>query len=239
MFEAAATTWPGIQPGEKIRVTVYSGDRLSGEYEVDPGGYVSLPLAGTIKAAGLSKPQLEQALAKKFRGEYLKNTKVTVDVSTFRPFYILGEVGKPGEYPFKSGLNVMSAIALAGGNTYRANRSNVLIQHAGDAGFHEYPLSPSIPVQPGDLIRLPEALFLRTARCVRATPCPKWNRSSAYDSILAVFASRVAHRLDWYPQWIFADHLSRLVLRNWRHLASYALCSLLLRKVRLGVRPRA
>ena len=159
MFQAAATTSPDIQPGEKIRVTVYGEDRLSGEYEVDPGGYVSLPLAGTIKAAGLSKPQLEQALAKKFRGEYLKNPKVTVDVSTFRPFYILGEVGKPGEYPFKSGLNVMSAIALAGGNTYRANRSNVLIQHAGDAGFHEYPLSPSIPVQPGDLIRLPERYF--------------------------------------------------------------------------------
>src|SRR5436305_1909342 len=111
LFQAAATTSPDIQPGEKIRVTVYGEDRLSGEYEVDPGGYVSLPLAGTIKAAGLSKPQLEQALAKKFRGEYLKNPKVTVDVSTFRPFYILGEVGKPGEYPFKSGLNVMSGIA--------------------------------------------------------------------------------------------------------------------------------
>ena len=159
MFQAAATTSPDIQPGEKIRVTVYGEDRLSGEYEVDPGGYVSLPLAGTIKAAGLSKPQLEQALAKKFRGEYLKNPKVTVDVSTFRPFYILGEVGKPGEYPFKSGLNVMSAIALAGGNTYRASKSNVLIQHAGDTGFHEYPLSPTIPVQPGDLIRLPERYF--------------------------------------------------------------------------------
>lgn len=150
---------PILQPGEKIKVTVFGEDRLSGEYEIDPAGMVSLPLAGTVKAAGLTKPDLERELAKKFRGEYLRNPKVTVDVASFRPFYILGEVGKPGEYPYKSGLNVMSAIALAGGSTYRASRSNVLIQHIGDNGFREYPLSPTIPVLPGDLIRLPERYF--------------------------------------------------------------------------------
>ncbi|PWB84044.1 MAG: polysaccharide biosynthesis protein [Methylocystaceae bacterium] len=159
LIQSAATTSPNLQPGEKIRVTVFGEDRLSGEFEIDPAGFVSLPLAGTIKAAGLSKPQLEQELAKKFRGEYLRNPKVTVDVASFRPFYILGEVGKPGEYPFKSGLNVMSAIALAGGSTYRASRSNVLIQHIGEPGFKEYPLSPTIPILPGDLIRVPERYF--------------------------------------------------------------------------------
>lgn len=150
---------PVLQPGEKIKVTVFGEDRLSGEYEIDPAGFVSLPLAGTVKAAGLSKPELEKELARKFRGEYLRNPKVTVDVASFRPFYILGEVGKPGEYPFKSGLNVMSAIALAGGSTYRASRSNVLIQHIGENGFREYPLSPTIPVLPGDLVRIPERYF--------------------------------------------------------------------------------
>ena len=159
LIRSASTASPNLQPGEKIKVTVYGEDRLSGEYEIDPGGYVSLPLAGTVKAAGLSKPQFEQELAKKFRGEYLKNPKVTVDVASFRPLYILGEVARPGEYPFKSGLNVMSAIALAGGSTYRASRSNVLIQHAGENGFREYPLSPTIPVLPGDLIRVPERYF--------------------------------------------------------------------------------
>jgi polysaccharide export outer membrane protein len=159
MITSAATTAPTLQAGEKIKVTVFGEDRLTGEYEIDPAGFVSLPLAGTIKAAGLTKPQLEQDLSKKFRGEYLRNPKVTVDVSTFRPFYILGEVTKPGEYPFKSGLNVMSAVALAGGSTYRASRSSVLIQHAGEGGFKEYPMSPTIPVVPGDLIRLPERYF--------------------------------------------------------------------------------
>lgn len=159
LIRSAQTTSPDLQPGEKIKVTVYGEDRLSGEYEIDPAGYVSLPLAGTVKAAGLSKLQMEQELAKKFRGDILRNPKVTVDVSSFRPFYILGEVSKPGEYPFKSGLNVMSAIALAGGSTYRASRSNVLIQHIGENGFREYPFSPTIPVLPGDLIRVPERYF--------------------------------------------------------------------------------
>jgi polysaccharide export outer membrane protein len=132
---------------------------LSGEYEIDAAGFVSLPLAGTIKAAGLSKQQLEESLARKFKSEYLRNPKVTVDVSTFRPFYILGEVTKPGEYPYKNGLNVMTAIALAGGTTYRAKQSIVQIQHVGEEGFHDFPMSPTIPVLPGDLIRIPQRYF--------------------------------------------------------------------------------
>ena len=159
LIESAKTTSPALQPGEKIRVIVFGEDQLTGEYEIDPAGFVSLPLAGTVKAAGLSKLELERELSKKFSGEYLRNPKVTVDVTSFRPFYILGEVSKPGEFPFKSGLNVMSAIAIAGGSTYRASRSMVLIQHIGESGFKEYPLSPTIPVSPGDLIRVPERYF--------------------------------------------------------------------------------
>src|SRR5580704_124253 len=159
LIESAATTSPNLHPGEKIRVIVFGEDRLSGEFEIDPAGFVSLPLAGTIKAAGLSKQQLERDLYKKFSGEYLRNPRVTVDIVSFRPFYIMGEVAKAGEYPFKSGLNVMSAIAIAGGTTYRANRSTVFIQHIGENGFREYPLLPTIPVSPGDLIRVPERYF--------------------------------------------------------------------------------
>ena len=159
LIRSAATSSPDLQPGDKIKVTVFGEDRLSGEYEIDSAGFVSLPLAGTIKAAGLSKQQMEQALAKKFNSEYLRNPKVTVDIANFRPFYILGEVTKPGEYPFKNGLNVMSAIALAGGATYRAKQSTVQIQHVGETGFKEYPLSPTIPVLPGDLLRIPQRYF--------------------------------------------------------------------------------
>jgi protein involved in polysaccharide export with SLBB domain len=149
-----------LQAGDRLKITVFGEDKLTGDYEIDPAGSVSLPLAGTVPAAGLTKAELERLLSKKFsNGAYLKNPKVTVDIATFRPFYILGEVEKPGEYPYKGGLNVVSAAAVAGGTTYRASRSQVLIQRAGEQSFSEYPLSPNIPVYPGDLIRVPERYF--------------------------------------------------------------------------------
>jgi len=156
---SVAPSSPRLQGGDKIRVTVFGEDKLSGEYDIDPGGDVSLPLAGTVHAGGLTKPELERVLAQKFRTEYLRNPKVTVDVSSFRPFYVLGEVQKPGEYPYKGGLNVLSAIAIAGGQTYRANNDSVMIQRAGERDIKSYPLSISVPVYPGDLVRVPERYF--------------------------------------------------------------------------------
>lgn len=154
----SATEAPRLKPSEKIRVTVYGEDRLSGEYEIDPAGYVSLPLAGTFKAAGLTNAEFEHELAKKFSVE-LRGPKVTVQVTGFKPIYIYGEVSRPGEYPYKGGLNVLSAITVAGGTTYRASRSVALIQHVGEPAFREYPLSPAVPVLPGDLIRVPMRYF--------------------------------------------------------------------------------
>ena len=154
-LEKAAAGSPLLQAGEKIRVTVYGEASLSGDYQIDPSGFVSLPLAGTIKAAGLSQQQLEQDLAAKFSSGYLKNPKITVSIAEFRPFYIVGEVGKPGAYPYTGGLTVLSAIAIAGGTTYRANQSNVLIQHPGESSMREYDLSVPIPILPGDIIQVP------------------------------------------------------------------------------------
>jgi protein involved in polysaccharide export with SLBB domain len=148
-----------LSAGDKIRVIVFGEDKLSGEYQLDTAGAVSLPLAGTVEAAGLTKPELEQALTAKLKSEYLRNPKVTVDVISFRPFYVLGEVSRPGEYPYRSGLNVLSAIAIAGGATYRANNSVVWIQRAGTNEFAEYPQSPTILVMPGDVLRLRERYF--------------------------------------------------------------------------------
>ena len=148
-----------LQAGDKIRVTVYGEDKISGEYEIDPSGFVSLPLAGTVQAAGQTKISLEQSLSEKLKSNYLRDPKVTVDVATFRPIYVLGEVQKPGEYPFRSGLNVVSAMAVAGGATYRASNSRVLIQRSGEPALKEYALDPSIPIMPGDVLRVPERYF--------------------------------------------------------------------------------
>jgi protein involved in polysaccharide export with SLBB domain len=156
---AAATAVPRFQGGEKIRVTVYGEDTLSGEYDIDPSGVVSLPLAGTVRAVGLTQQQLEQELAQKFKSQYLRNPKITVTILRYRSIYFVGEIEKPGEYPYKPGLNVLTAMAMAGGGTYRANKNYVLIQHNGETGSKEYPQSAATYIWPGDLIRVPERYF--------------------------------------------------------------------------------
>lgn len=148
-----------LQAGDKLRITVFGEEKLSGEFEIDPSGYVSVPLAGTVPAAGLTKLELEQSLSAKFKSNYLRDPKVTVDVASFRPIYVLGEVQKPGAYPYQSGLNVVSALAVAGGATYRASNSRVLIQKSGETEFKEHVLEPSVAVLPGDVIRVPERYF--------------------------------------------------------------------------------
>jgi protein involved in polysaccharide export with SLBB domain len=150
---------PKLQAGEKVRVTVYGEGSLSGDYQIDPSGFVSLPLAGNILAAGLTRDGLEQALAESYRSKYLKNPKVTVSVAEFRPFYIVGEIEHPGSYPYTSGLNALSAIAIAGGTTYRASRSTILIQHTGESALKEYAFDSSVPILPGDIIRIPQRYF--------------------------------------------------------------------------------
>jgi polysaccharide export outer membrane protein len=148
-----------LAPGDKVRVTVFGEDKLSGEFQIDNAGSLSLPLAGTIRGAGLTKSELEESLAKKLKGQYLRDPKVTVDVTSFRPFYVLGEVSKPGEYPYRSGLNVLSAIAIAGGATYRASTSKVMIQRSGSTEMAEYPQATTVSIMPGDVVRVPERFF--------------------------------------------------------------------------------
>ncbi|HEY2842869.1 MAG TPA: polysaccharide biosynthesis/export family protein, partial [Bryobacteraceae bacterium] len=124
-----------VAVGREDPVTVYNEPSLSGDFQIDPSGFVSLPLAGTLKAGGLTQNELEQALAQKYSSQYLKNPKVTVSVAEYRPFYIIGEVEHPGSFPYTSGLNVLSALAIAGGPTYRASKSTVAIQHPGESGL--------------------------------------------------------------------------------------------------------
>jgi protein involved in polysaccharide export with SLBB domain len=158
-LKMTAAAPPRLQTGDKIGVNVYGENSLSGEYRIDPSGYVSLPLAGTVKAAGLTQKQLEQELEGHLSSGYLKNPRVTVSVAEFRPFFILGEVENPGAYPYTSGLNVMSAIATAGGTTYRANQSTVLIQHPGESELRAYGAATPIPILPGDIIQIPRRYF--------------------------------------------------------------------------------
>jgi polysaccharide export outer membrane protein len=148
-----------LAPGDKIRVNVFGEDKLSGDFQISNDGDISLPLAGTIKAAGLTKAEMEQQIATNLKSKYLRDPRVTVDVISYRPFYVLGEVKNPGEYPFRSGLNVLSAIAIAGGATYRASTSTVTIQRFGETKSTEAPQSTSVLIGPGDVVRVPERYF--------------------------------------------------------------------------------
>lgn len=148
-----------LQAGDKIKVTVYGEDNLNGIYDIDPAGNVSLPLAGTVRAAGRTKRDLERTITSRYKSDFLQDPKVTVDIVTLRPFYVMGEAERPGEFQYRTGLNVMAAIATAGGLTYRASRNHLFIQHAGNDYWTKYPIEPSIAVAPGDVIRIPERYF--------------------------------------------------------------------------------
>jgi protein involved in polysaccharide export with SLBB domain len=159
--QAQVEQYPEIKlsAGDKLRVTVFGEDKLSGDFDLDLNGNASLPLAGTVNLAGLTKQQAEATIARKLRSEYLRSPKVTVDVTSFRPFYVIGQVERPGEFPYRNRLNIISAMAVAGGPTFRASKSKVFIQRGGVGAFEEVELSPSIPVFPGDIIRVPERYF--------------------------------------------------------------------------------
>jgi protein involved in polysaccharide export with SLBB domain len=148
-----------LGPSDRVRLKVYGEQDITGEYEVDTNGYISVPLAGRVKAAGLNTRQLEKAVAAALSRGLLKDPRVNAEVATYRPFFILGEVKKAGEYPYKAGLTVLDAVASAGGYTYRANESKVVIRRAGSNVEETLPLNTPVPVFPGDNIRIPERYF--------------------------------------------------------------------------------
>lgn len=145
---------------DKIRVITFGEESLTGEFFIGGSGKVSMPLIGEVQAAGLSVSEFQKEVEAALKsGDILKDPHVSVEVLTYRPFYILGEVQKPGEYPFSNGLTVMNAVATANGFTYRANKARVFIKRADSTEEQEFPLTSTIPVAPGDTIRIGERFF--------------------------------------------------------------------------------
>ncbi|MCS0496091.1 polysaccharide export protein [Ancylobacter sp. MQZ15Z-1] len=145
--------------GDQIRLTVFNEPTLSGEFEIDASGTISIPLIGNVQASGKTPRELEQAITTKLASGYMRDPRVNVEVLKYRPFYIIGEVGKPGEYPYRNGMNLMSAVAVAGGFTYRANDQTVFIRRAGQSQEYSYPATTTTMVYPGDIVRVGERLF--------------------------------------------------------------------------------
>lgn len=156
----AADTGYRLGSGDQLKITVFGETDLSGQYEIDGSGFVAFPLVGEVKAAGGTVRELEKGIASKLSAGYLKNPTVSIEVLTYRPFFILGEVKRPGSYAYKNGLNVLNAVALAGGYTYRAKSSVWVITRSGDKSYNEREITDgAFQIRPGDTIVIPERFF--------------------------------------------------------------------------------
>ncbi|MGN6514573.1 MAG: polysaccharide biosynthesis/export family protein [Rhizomicrobium sp.] len=148
-----------IGTGDKLRITVFGEADLSGTFDVDGNGIVSLPLIGEVKVADLSASQAEQAISAKYADGFLKEPRINVEVAQYRPFYVIGQVNKPGEYPYVNDMSLPNAVALAGGYTDKAVEGGVYIRRNGDAKETYYDADGLVPIYPGDVVRVPASPF--------------------------------------------------------------------------------
>jgi polysaccharide export outer membrane protein len=155
----AGMTGYRLGSGDEIKVTVYGEADLSGNFVVDGEGEIAMSLIGQVPVAKLTLTEASQAMEARLKDGYLRDPKVTAELVKGRPYYILGEVNKPGEYPFVSGLTVMNAIASAGDFTYRADKGRILIKSVDSPNEREVELTPTTVVKPGDTIRIRERFF--------------------------------------------------------------------------------
>lgn len=144
--------------GDKVRVTVYGEKDLSGDFDLNDQGEVTLPLIGPVRIAGKSVGDAETDITNAYAKKYLINPHVNLQVMNYRPFFILGEVKTPGSYPFINGMTIVNAVVLAGGYTPRANTHGIAIKRAANPKV-EVEVGEDASVLPGDIIRVPERFF--------------------------------------------------------------------------------
>jgi polysaccharide export outer membrane protein len=143
-----------LGPGDKVMVNVFGDKDLSGERQVDGAGAFTFPLIGSVQAGGKSSSELEAMLETKLK-DYMRQPNVSVEILSYRPFYVVGEVRRPGSYPYVDGMTVMNAIAIAGGFTYRAQEKEFTIQRSSSsAGANQV-----TKIAPGDVIVVRERFF--------------------------------------------------------------------------------
>jgi polysaccharide biosynthesis/export protein VpsN len=145
--------------GDNLRISVFGEDSLTGQFTVASNGHISFPLIGDVQASGKTVREVREEIAAALADGYIKDPRVSAEVMTFRPYYILGEVEKPGEYPYIGGITVMNAIATAGGFTYRANNHDVFIKKPNETTEHKVRLNDTIELSPGDTLRVGERYF--------------------------------------------------------------------------------
>ena len=145
---------------DEIKITVFGEDDLTGTFAVSGNGYISMPLIGEVLVRDLTLQEVEQSIVAKLKDGYVLDPRVSIEVTKYRPFYILGEVRAPGSYGYVNNMSVLNAVVLAGGFTYRANKKNVQIMRTRE---NHSEVSKNLPVEtvvlPGDIILIEERFF--------------------------------------------------------------------------------
>jgi polysaccharide biosynthesis/export protein len=148
-----------LDAGDRLRIVVYGQEGLTNTYAIDAGGSITMPLIGAVRARGLTPAGLAAEISGKLRNGYIREPSVAVEIEAYRPFFILGEVAAPGQYPYVPNMSVESAVAIAGGFSPRARRDRVTLTH-GDAGGSVRAVVPlGTPISPGDTVLVGERWF--------------------------------------------------------------------------------
>ena len=148
-----------LGPGDQVAISVFGEPDLSVEFTLGDSGALNYPFLGEIRVAGLTMPELEKRIADGLRGDYLINPDVTVSITQYRPFFLNGEVRRPGGYSYQPGLTLEKALALAGGLSPRAARSKIVVKRASELSDVEVNIKMSDPVYAGDVITVPQSFF--------------------------------------------------------------------------------
>lgn len=148
-----------LGPNDRTRIIVYGQPTLTGEFVLDGNGVLAYPLIGNVDARGMTPSELQATIAQRLDKDWVHNPSVSVEVSTRRPFYVVGEVQKPGSYPYVTDMSVLNAIATAGGQTYRANMSDFYIKRKQDSRVVRVQATQESQLQPGDTVVVRERYF--------------------------------------------------------------------------------
>jgi polysaccharide export outer membrane protein len=148
-----------LDSGDRLRVVVFGQDGLSNSYLVDASGHIAMPLIGSVSARGLTTDELSSRIAEKLRQGFVREPHVAVEVEAYRPFFILGEVTQPGQYPYVADMTVETAVAIAGGFGPRAYRQTVVITRTIRGQQVRITVPTSYPLRPGDTVNVQERWF--------------------------------------------------------------------------------
>jgi polysaccharide biosynthesis/export protein len=148
-----------LDAGDKLRVVVFGQEGLSNSYSVDAAGFITMPLIGAVPAHGRTTTSLSRAIAEKLRNGYIREPHVAVEIEAYRPFFILGEVTAPGQYPYVANMSVETAIAIAGGFTPRAEKKTAEISRPADGQLYRGKVPLAFQIRPGDTVLVRERWF--------------------------------------------------------------------------------